>query len=117
MTNADILDALRRDVAAAAAKCTCTGSTKGCELYGGGPAEARARIDSLPGPALLEALIGRLPVNGRGECFMCSLGNEPDEEMRHYDHINNEAESYCLQSEIYDDARIAIADAGKALGL
>ena len=108
MTNADILAALRRDVAAAS--------------QDGIPDPrpvllARARIDSLPGPVLLEALIGRLPVNGRGECFMCSLGNEPDEEMRHYDHINNEAESYCLQSEIYDDARIAIADAGKALGL
>ncbi len=65
--------------------------------------------------ACVEALVGRLPINGRGECFMCSLGNEPDEEMRHYDHINNEDESYCLQSEIYDDARDALDALAKVM--
>ena len=128
MTNADILDALQRDVAAEAAElpaCTCEPKWPrlvcqvrlSCERWKAQLrwAEARARIAALDGPKLLAVLIGRLPINGRGECFMCSLGNEPDEEMRHYDHINNEAESYCLQSEIYDEARTAIADAGKAL--
>ena len=122
-TNADILAALQRDVAAASPRPYHTSSSEDvAQVYGEGKllaeydqiyvrksqGRANARIATLDGPALLEALIEiaetlRVPVLTAA----AKLANEKPRNRELYEQL-------CKAEFV---ARAAIADAGKVLGL
>ena len=123
----DALDKLRRlDNAASPGPLRVNGNTvlsqSGDHIihaYGGqddGEANAQlAALAHLLRPAF-EALLGELPINGRGECAMCAAGSVPDDEGLHFDADNIwGGDRPCLQDDRYDAARAVLAQLEKAL--
>ncbi len=74
-----------------------------------------ASLSHLLRPAF-EALLGELPINGRGECDMFACGSVPDGEGLHFDADNIwGGDRPCFQGESYDGARAVLAKLEEAL--
>ncbi len=66
--------------------------------------------------ALTEALRQRLPMNSKGECFGCAIGQKRDDDTMLHLNTDNGSEYPCLEHAIYTDDLALLPEAQRRDG-